>query len=171
MIIHQAKDNSFISNAIAMVLGSLLLTVGSCIKIPFYPIPFTGHTLVLFILALTQSPKNAAGSALFYLLWASMGLPVLGGISNPLWFIGKSAGYLLSFPIAAYCIAVFAQIKPSWLAICMGQLVIFICGFFGLLPFVGVSIALTKGVLFFLPSAFVKGLLATQIAGRIHDRH
>ncbi|MDN3506652.1 MAG: biotin transporter BioY [Simkaniaceae bacterium] len=171
MITHQAKDDTFISSAIAMILGSLLLTLGSCIKIPFYPVPFTGHTLVLFILALTQPPKKAAGSALFYLLWASMGLPVLGGVANSLWFISKSAGYLLSFPIAAYCIAVIARVKSPWLAICIGQLVIFICGFLGLFPLVGASIALTKGVLFFLPSAFVKGLLATQIAGRIHARY
>src|SRR5436305_774791 len=84
------------------LVGCGLIILGSLAKIPFFPVPFTLQTLALFILALTQSPKQACGSALCYLLLATLGLPVFCGRSNPFWILGKCGGYLVAFPLAAY---------------------------------------------------------------------
>ncbi|NGX59291.1 MAG: Biotin transporter BioY [Chlamydiae bacterium] len=170
MLIHRSVPMISVSNILAVGYGFFLLLLASWVRIPFYPISFTGHTLAIFILALTQTPKQAAGSVLCYLVGGSLGLPVFAGIAKPLWFLGKSAGYYISFPIAAYLIASLAKKIPSWLAIFFGQLVIYTCGFLGLLSFVGVYVAFMKGVVFFIPSAILKMLVAPQIAKFVNKK-
>ncbi len=170
MLIHRTVPMKSISNILEVGGGFFLLLLASWVKIPFYPISFTGHTLAVFILALTQTPKRAAGSVLCYLVVGSLGLPVFAGIAKPLWFLEKSAGYYISFPIAAYLIASLAKKIPSWLAIFFGQLVIFTFGFLGLFPFVGAYVAFIKGVVFFIPSVILKMMLAPQIAKLVNKK-
>jgi len=138
-----------------VVAGSCFIFVCSLIKVPFYPVPMTMHTFAIFYLGLMQSPRNACGSALLYLA---------AGTLNPYWMLGKCGGYFLSFPIAAYLIAWCAKRMSPYLAVIVGQGVIYTLGFLWLVPFVGVKIALLKGVIFFLPSAVVKGVAAVQLA-------
>jgi biotin transport system substrate-specific component len=160
MLTQVAKGQSALAT---MILGSLFLIAGSLLKIPFYPVSFTGHTLVLFLLALKYPPPIAAGSAVCYLLWASLGLPVFGGQANPLWILGKSAGFLLSFPLAAYAIShLKARLGPLPAIFC-GQLAIYTIGFLWLVPFIGPKLALSHGVLIFLPSALLKALIASKL--------
>lgn len=146
------------------ILGCCLITLSSLVKIPFYPVSFTLQTLAIFTLGLTQSPKLAFGSAICYLFSATIGLPVLCGVSNPLWMVGKSGGYLVAFPIAAYIISKISQKYPPFLAVLCGQFVIYLLGFIWLIPFFGVSIAWKSGVLFFIPGGLLKGGIAIGIA-------
>ncbi len=138
------------------LLGCGVITLGSLIRIPYQPVPFTLQTLALFILALTQSPKQAFASSICYLLCATIGLPVLGGKINFLWMTGKCGGYLLAFPIASYLMARLAQKWPPLFSLICGQVVIFTLGWIWLIPFLGVKAAFTKGVLIFIPSGFFK---------------
>lgn len=87
------------------ILGSLLISLGARLNIPFIPVPFTLQTLALFILGLTQSPQLAISSTLCYFLGGTLGLPVFPNGGNPLWMAGPKAGYLMAFPLAAYLIA------------------------------------------------------------------
>ena len=146
------------------MLGCGLITMGSLIKIPIYPVPFTLQTLAIYILALTQSPKQAFASAICYLLCATAQLPVLGGNANSLWMIGKCGGYLIAFPIAAYAIARMRPKRPSIAVIIWGQAVIFALGWTWLLPFLGPKEAFIRGVLIFIPSELLKGLAALAFA-------
>ena len=146
-------------------LGCGLITLCSLVKIPFYPVSFTLQTFAIFVLALTQSPKQAFGSAVCYLLLATIGFPVLCGSSNPLWMCGKCGGYLIAFPLAAYLIAKLRTKKTNpFFAILVGQAVIFFLGFIWLIPFFGVSTAWAKGVLLFIPSDLLKNLAAIGTA-------
>lgn len=138
------------------LLGCGLITIGSWIRIPFYPVPFTLQTLAIFVLGLTQTPKQAFASAICYLVCASIGLPVLDGKANYLWITGKCAGYLISFPIAAYAIAKLRQKLPSLLALLIGETLILLFGYIWLIPFIGAKMAFTKGVILFIPSALLK---------------
>jgi biotin transport system substrate-specific component len=142
------------------ILGGVLITAGSYLKIPLYPIPFTLQTLAIFILGLTQSPFQAFASAACYLLWASMGLPVLAGKADALWILCKSGGYILSFPLAAYLIARLRQKISPIVALLAGQAVIFLFGWFWLAGFFGPQIAWTDGVVVFLPAAGLKMMTA-----------
>ncbi len=145
------------------VIGCSLITLASLIKIPIYPVSFTLHTFAIFILALTQSPKQVLGSTLLYLVCATIGLPVLCGSANPLWICGKCGGYLIAFPIAAYLIAKLKTKCHPILAILCGQIVIFALGFIWLIPFFGMQIAWVNGVLLFIPSDLLKNLAASLI--------
>lgn len=146
------------------LMGSILISLGAHLNIPFIPVPFTLQTLSLFILGLTQSPRLAISSTLFYLLWGSLGLPVFPKGANPLWIAGPKAGYLIAFPISAYLISKSHSKTHPLTALLIGQAVIYLTGFLGLIPFVGISTAWMKGVVFFIPSGLLKCLAAAWIA-------
>lgn len=148
-------SNKYASALLPIAAGSCLIFVCSLIKIPFYPVPMTMHTFAIFYLGLMQSPRNACCSALLYLA---------AGTLNPYWMIGKCGGYFLSFPIAAFLIAWCAKKRSPYLAVFAGQCVIYLLGFLWLVPFVGVKFALLNGVLFFLPSAAVKMVMAVKLS-------
>lgn len=163
-LIKTVTIGSVLSFVCLSILGCCLITLSSLVKIPFYPVSFTLQTLAIFILAFTQSPKLAFGSAICYLISATIGLPVLCGASNPLWMLGKSGGYLVAFPIAAYLISRISQKHSPFLAVLCGQIVIYLLGFIWLIPFFGVSIAWKSGVVFFIPGGLLKCLIAIGIA-------
>jgi biotin transport system substrate-specific component len=148
------------------IFGSMLLTLGALVKIPFYPVPFTLQSFAIFILGLTQNPKLSTGSAICYLLWGSIGLPVFPSGVNPWWIAGPCGGYLLAFPIAAFMIAKLKEFTHPLVAALSGQAVIYFLGFVWLIPFLGIEDAWVKGVLFFIPSGLLKVLVAVKTADR-----
>jgi biotin transport system substrate-specific component len=166
LLVHQNEISPQIRFAISIIFGCTLLTLGSLIRVPLNPIPFTLQTLALFILSLTQSPKQAATSSICYLLLATCGLPVLSGVINWTWFVGKSGGYLLAFPLAAYVVAKLRQTIHPLIALLAGQLIIFLLGWVWLALFLGPYPALIKGVLILFPSAIFKGLAAYTLIRR-----
>jgi len=145
--------------------GATFISLLAQIKIPFYPVPATLQTFAIFLLALTQRPLTAALSLLFYLIAATAGLPVLaGGAMHPLWMVGPTAGYLLAFPLAAYVASKIGYQKESLFirfgALLSAQVIIYTLGFIWLSTFIGAKRAWMGGVVFFLPSALLKVLLA-----------
>jgi biotin transport system substrate-specific component len=144
-------------------LGCGMIILCSCIKIPFFPVPFTLQTFAVFILALSQSPKQAAASVICYLLCATIGLPVFGGRANPFWMMGKCGGYLIGFPFAAYLTAKLSQRRSPVIAVLCGQTIIYLFGLIWLVPLFGMSFALIKGVLIFIPSDMIKNFLAIRL--------
>ncbi len=149
-----------VSYACLILIGCAFITLSALVRIPFYPVPFTLQSWAIIMLGLMQSPKQAFGSALCYLLCATIGLPVLCGDSNSLWIAGKCGGYLIAFPIAAYLIAKLRQKIHPILAILVGQAVIFTLGFIWLIPFFGIWVAWMQGVVLFIPSDLLKNLVA-----------
>lgn len=144
-------------------LGSLFIAFSARFQIPLYPVPMTLQTLALFILAFQLGPKRAFGAAVFYLLEASLGFPVLSAGSQPLWMVAPCAGYLVGFPLAAYLIGKMRLKKPHLLwqafSIFCGQLVIYSLGFLWLAYFLGREAAFVSGVVVFIPSAALKMIL------------
>lgn len=151
------------------LLGMFLLIVGSWIHVPFYPVPFTMQTLALFLIGLTMTPRQAFTSALLYLVCASLGLPVTAGMASS-WFVGKTAGYLIAFPFAAYLISTLKEKFSYSLSVALGQLLIYTIGFLVLSTFLGAKSACIYGVVIFIPSAIVKNFLATRAAHWINNR-
>lgn len=146
------------------LFGCALITLSSFIKIPLYPVSFTLQTFAIYILALTQSPKQAFASTICYLLSGTIGLPVFCGGANPFWFMGKSGGYLVAFPLAAYCMAKLRQKSSPVIALLIGMAIIFVLGGLWLIPLFGLHIAFTKGILLFIPSELLKILAAIRLA-------
>lgn len=148
-------------------LGCSLIVLSSYLKIPFYPISFTMHTCALWVLALMLPARLATGAVILFLGLATVGLPVFGGHANPLWLMGKSSGYLVGYPIAAYLVARFRENQLSCAGIILGHGVIYFLGFLGLLAFVGPVVAFKKGVLLFIPSDLLKIFIAYSVVGFI----
>ena len=143
--------------SIGLVLfGSILITLGSLLIVPLEPVRFSLQTLAICWIGLTQSPKEAFASGICYLLWASLGLPVFGGVADPLWILDKTAGYLIGFPIGAALIAALRQKRSPLMALIWGQMAICALGWAWLASCLGAKTALIYGVLIFLPSEAYK---------------
>ncbi|MEI8300192.1 MAG: biotin transporter BioY [Chlamydiota bacterium] len=164
------KSKAYMLGFIQVILGSLFLALMALVKIPLYPTPVTLQTLAVFILALSLGSKKGAMACALYLVEASLGAPVLsGGISNPLWMIGCNAGFLISFPIAAFVIGFMLEkihvktfFKVVGCILC-GQFCIDVLGLSGLSLFFGVHKAFALGCMPFVPNMIIKVLLAASV--------
>lgn len=154
----------------AIVAGCGLLILGSYLRVPTHPVPFTMQTCALWIIALTMKPKQALSAVLLYLGLATVGVPVFGGHANPLWLMGKCGGYLVGFPLAVYLVASFKGKYASIAALLGGHCIIYALGFLGLVPLIGAYAALVKGVLIFLPSDLLKTVIAQLYKEKVHGR-
>ncbi len=151
------------------LMGCALIVLGASIKIPFYPVPFTLQTLALYLIALKQTPKQLLAAVGGYLLLASLGAPVFYFHANPLWWMGKCGGYLFAFPISCFFVAKMRPKIGDFYALSLGSLFLLALGSLWLIPFVGLSEALLKGFIFFIPCELVKIYAALVMTKRIKE--
>ena len=59
---------SAVTKAALVVFGSLLLAVSAQFKIPLYPVPVTGQTLVVLVIGMTFGPRLGGITVAAYLL-------------------------------------------------------------------------------------------------------
>ena len=95
-----------IKSLLAIILGSLALTISAKIKIPFYPVPMTMQTFVVLFLGVSLGYKIGLASVGLYLLEGIAGLPVFSNSPEKgvglIYFTGPTMGYLLGFLTASY---------------------------------------------------------------------
>ena len=158
--------NSYIKNIILILFGTLLLAVSSKIQVPFWPVPMTMQTFIVFIIGMTYGWKLAFATLTAYLVEGSFGLPVFAKGGGILYLAGPTAGYLYGMAIAAGIIGYFSErgyansyIK-SLLPLLLGTVVIFVCGVGYLGSIIGYDKALAGGLYPFIPSEFFKIALA-----------
>ena len=91
---------------LAIILGSIALTVSAKIKIPFYPVPMTMQTFVVLFLGISFGYKMGLATVGLYLLEGIVGLPVFSNSPEKgvgfLYFTGPTMGYLIGFLVACY---------------------------------------------------------------------
>ncbi len=122
-----------VSYMIWIVAFSALTAIGAQIEIPHVPVPYTLQTLFVLLAGGVLGRRNGSLSQVLYLLAGMIGLPVFAGFGGGFGrLLGPTGGYLLSFPIAAYCTGVVAENAPtilrSILAMVVGLFVIFSLG-------------------------------------------
>ena len=95
-----------IKSLLAIILGSLALTISAKIKIPFYPVPMTMQTFVVLFLGVSLGYKIGLASVGLYLLEGIAGLPVFSNSPEKgvglIYFTGPTMGYLIGFLTAGY---------------------------------------------------------------------
>lgn len=169
----RAKD-IFLIAAFAVLMP---LLAGVAIPLPFTPVPITGQTFGVLLAGALLGPRRGALAMLVYLAEGLAGLPVFaGGTSawSPSLFgvpviIGPSAGYLFSFPIAAFAVGCLAERgwdRRFWRAIAMmlvGQVIIYLVGLIWLGTYVGIQQAVPLGLLPFVVGDVLKVLLAAAL--------
>ena len=115
-----------IKSLLAIILGSLALTISAKIKIPFYPVPMTMQSFVVLFLGVSLGFKIGLASVGLYLLEGIIGLPVFSNSPEKgvglIYFTGPTMGYLIGFLTASY-LASKINNKDSFLLI-LGKLVI-----------------------------------------------
>ena len=60
--------NTYIKNILLVLFGTLLLTVSSKIQVPFWPVPMTMQTFVVFIIAMAYGWKLSFLTLIAYLI-------------------------------------------------------------------------------------------------------
>ncbi len=154
------------------LFGSLLLTVSAKVQVPFYPVPMTLQTLVVFLLGIAYGPRLAVATVAFYLAQGAIGLPVFAGTPEKgiglAYMMGPTGGYLLGFAAAAAVAGWTAERSRGALTTALGiaaaTATIYLLGAGWLAAMVGVEKALALGVVPFLLGDVVKLALATAIA-------
>ncbi|MDR0646478.1 MAG: biotin transporter BioY [Elusimicrobiota bacterium] len=149
----------------AIIGGALFISIMSKIVLflPFTPVPVTMQTLAALLVAAALGKKSAL-SVITYIALGLLGLPVI----NAGMF---TAGYIIGFAIAAYAIGWMFEAKivrgttSSFLAFCLGELIILTCGSLWLARFTDSPFLL--GFAPFLLGALFKVCLATYITKKI----
>ena len=109
-----------IKSLLAILLGSIALTISAKIKIPFYPVPMTMQTFVVLFLGISLGYKVGLATIGLYLLEGIVGLPVFSNSPEKgvglLYFTGPTMGYLIGFLIACY-LASMIKFEESYFVI------------------------------------------------------
>jgi len=155
------------------VLGALLVAVLAQVKIPlpFTPVPLTGQTFAVLLVAAALGSKRGAASMALYLVMGIIGLPFFaGGAHGFNVVIGATGGYLVGFIVAAYVIGLLAErglersIRTSIIPFLVGTIIIYACGVSWLAIVLGsFSKAITLGLVPFLIGDAIK-LAAAALA-------
>ena len=100
------SQTKIIKSILAIILGSIALTISAKIKIPFYPVPMTMQTFVVLFLGISLGYKIGLASVGLYLLEGIVGLPVFSNSPEKgvglIYFTGPTMGYLIGFLTASY---------------------------------------------------------------------
>ena len=96
---------------LVIFLGSVLLTISSKIKIPFYPVPMTMQTFVVLFLGMSFGYKIGLATVGLYLIEGIVGLPVFSNSPEKgigiIYFTGPTMGYLIGFLFATFLAGYF----------------------------------------------------------------
>ena len=93
------------ANMLLVIGASVLIAIAAqiAIPLPFTPVPLTLQPLAVIFIGVALGSTRGAAAAALYLLEGASGLPVFAqGHGGALWLVGPTAGYLFSYPFAAY---------------------------------------------------------------------
>ena len=168
-LVKNISSNQLIKKIFLVFIGSILLAISSKIKIPFYPVPMTMQTFVVFLIGMTFGSKLAFFTLLLYLTEGAVGLPVFAKGGGLLYLTGPTAGYLYGMTIAAWFIGYLAERNfnesylKSLISLLIATSIIFMVGVGYLGSVIGYDKALAGGLYPFLPSELFKIALAVAI--------
>jgi biotin transport system substrate-specific component len=103
-----------ISFDLAMIVSaSLLIAVSAKVQVPFFPVPMTMQTFVVFGISLTLGPIRGSLAVLAYLFEGIAGFPVFAGSPEKgiglTYILGPTGGYLLACLPAALLAGYLAE--------------------------------------------------------------
>ena len=159
-----------LAQLLLIAVGSMLLAVSAQVKIPLYPVPVTGQTLVVLLIGMAYGSRLGAATVLAYLLEGGMGLPVFAG-SGAGWatLAGPTGGYLIGFLAAAFVLGLLAERGmgrgpiSTALAMLVGTAIIYVFGVTHLGGFIGFEKAIAAGLLPFLYGDALKLIVAAGL--------
>ena len=104
MEVVKSQNSKILKYILIVFAGSILLTISSKIKIPFYPVPMTMQTFVVLFLGMSFGYKIGFLTVSLYLIEGLLGLPVFSNSPEKgvgiIYFTGPTMGYLIGFLFA-----------------------------------------------------------------------
>jgi biotin transport system substrate-specific component len=155
-------------------------SVSAALPIGLNGVPVTLQVFAVFLAGAVLGMKRGFLAVLLYLAVGAAGLPIFaGGTSGIAPFTGPSAGYLVSFPIAAALIGFLVErARHRGLAVTaavvgvagiIGEFVVYALGSLGLIVFAGLSKqAGFKGALAYVPADLAKVVAVAIVAAAVH---
>jgi biotin transport system substrate-specific component len=153
-----------------VVLGSLLVALCAQVFIPTQPVPITGQTFGVLLVAGALGWRRGAASIGLYVLLGVVGLPFFAeGKHGVEILFGATGGYLIGFIVAGAVVGRLAELGwdrrllGAFAAMFVGNLVIYLFGVPWLMAVTGLSLskAIDVGVSPFLWGDLLKLLLAS----------
>ncbi len=155
-----------------LISANLLLVLTAYIEIPlaFSPVPITGQTFGVLLIAMALGRVRGTGVVVAYLLEGAAGLPVFaGGAAGAHHLVGPTGGYLIGFAAAAWIVGFLADsgwdrgYLKSIFAMTIGHAVIFTAGLAWLSRFVPAEGLLAAGLTPFLIGTGIKTAAAAVV--------
>ena len=103
------KINIYLKNIILVFFGTILLAISSKVQVPFWPVPMTMQTFMVFLIGATYGVRLSFLTLVAYLFEGAIGLPVFATGGGIVYLTGPTAGYLYGMTIAAVVISYFAD--------------------------------------------------------------
>lgn len=144
--------------------GVLLLALGAHVTIPLKPVPITGQTFAVLLLAAALGWRRGYTTVILYIVLGTAGLPIFAAVSSAVTY-----GYLAGFALAALVVGWLAErgwdraVVTSLGAMLLGEVAIYACGLPWLAQFAGWDVAIRFGLLPFLIGDGVKLALAAAL--------
>ena len=174
-------------DALRISAGVLLLALCAqiAIPLPWTPVPLTGQTFGVMLIAVLFGARQGTIAAALYLFAGALGLPVFQPYGAPgvARLLGPTAGYLWAYPPAVFLTGwLFERIPQSggdgksgraatprkmlyfFVALLPGQALIFLAGCAWLATSIGLVRAVQLGALPFLPGEVLKIAAVITIA-------
>mgnify|MGYP001167682911 CR=1 FL=1 len=175
MEIVKSQNAKILKYILIIFLGSILLTISSKIKIPFYPVPMTMQTFVVLFLGISFGYKIGLATVSLYLLEGIIGLPVFSNSPEKgvglVYFTGPTMGYLIGFLIATFLAGYFkfeGNLLNSFIKLLISVSTIYILGVFWLGSLIGWDKPIIQlGVTPFLLAEMFKIVILTLLAKNI----
>lgn len=167
------KEMTFVA-VFAAVMGAL--GVVSPIMLSFTPVPITLQTLGVLLTGGVLGARLGAMSQIIFLLLVAAGMPLLsGGRGGPSVFVGPSVGYLISWPITAFCIGYllsrFQNLKLKYVLminLTVGILLIYLIGIPAQAFMMDIPVLeAAKLSLIYIPGDVLKAILASILVYRL----
>ena len=175
MEIVKSQSSRILKYMLVIFLGSVLLTISSKIKIPFYPVPMTMQTFVVLFLGMSFGYKVGLATVSLYLFEGIIGLPVFSNSPEKgvgfVYFTGPTMGYLIGFLFATFLAGYFnfkGNILNNFIKLLISVSTIYILGIFWLGSLIGWDKPIIQlGVTPFLLAELFKIAILTLLAKNI----
>ena len=175
MEVVKSQNLKILKYILIIFLGSILLTISSKIKIPFYPVPMTMQTFVVLFLGMSFGYKIGLATVSLYLVEGIIGLPVFSNSPEKgvglVYFTGPTMGYLIGFLFATFLAGYFnfkGNILNNFIKLLISVSTIYILGVFWLGSLIGWDKPIIQlGVTPFLLAELFKIAILTLLAKNI----
>ncbi|MCL2706891.1 MAG: biotin transporter BioY [Dehalococcoidia bacterium] len=145
-VFHRWKSAGMLWKITGAVLTACLIGLLAQVRIPFFPVPFTGQTFAVLMAGVLLGRRWGGASMAIYAVLGLAGVPWFSGLTSG---FGATSGYLVGFVLAALFLGYVIDRKPEYRS--FGKM-------FGLMLFAGL-------VLVYLPGMLWLGFWMSSIGG------